>query len=522
MPSKPYYNAAHALDRAARAHSSRTSLIYNGEKITVMEAAVLTRKLAQLLGSCGVSKGDRVVLISHNTPYHMLLHVACARLGAVFVPISYRVRYEDMQKLIDFCSPRVVVVEPEVGEKGMFYSTGTITQFVIDDDSRAPEIAPALRMGYFALSAAYAGFDGEFITDIPDGSTALNSREYPEGPAVLLFTSGTGGEPKAVMLTHKELWWGSRNFREGFEYSTMDVELVVAPLSHIGGFNGTTLDLFTHGGTVVIMRDFDATSLLRLLEKYRVRMMFGVPTMFSEMLSDPDFAEYDLSAFRLPLVGGAPVQPALLQRMEEAGLAPLNVYGMTELAASGCYLPAEYLPTHRGSIGRPFAHVTARIVDPDTGEDAKTGELWLNGPNVITSYWHDAAAESFVSGWFRTGDLVRVDDQGFLWLVDRIGSLINSGGESISPEEVSDVISRFPGVAQCAVVGVPDEKWGETVGAAIVLEPGAAVPTLEELQDFAANFLARYKLPRILKVLSQLPLNAHGKVERAAVTDLLS
>ncbi|MDO5025021.1 MAG: AMP-binding protein [Trueperella sp.] len=522
MPSKPYYNAAHALDRAARAHSHRTSLVYNSEKITVMEAAVLTRKLAQLLGSCGVSQGDRVVLISHNSPYHLLMHVACARLGAVFVPISYRLRYEDMQKMVDFCSPRVIVVEPEVGEQGMFYSTGTTVQFVIDDDGRAPAIAPALRAGYFALSAAYTGFDGEFITDNPDGTTALNSREYPEGPAALLFTSGTDGVAKAVMLTHKELWWGSRNFREGFEYSTLDVELVVAPLSHIGGFNGTTLDLFTHGGTVVIMRDFDAASLLRMLEKYRVRMMFGVPTMFTEMLAEPNFADYDLSAFRLPLIGGAPATPALLQQLEDAGLEPLNVYGMTELAAAGCYLPAEYLPTHRGSIGRPFAHVTARIVDPETAEDSKTGELWLQGPNVITSYWHGAAAESFVSGWFRTGDLVRVDDQGFLWLVGRIGGLINSGGENISPEEISDVISRFPGVAQCAVVGVPDEKWGETVGVALVLKPGAEVPTLSDVQDFTANFLARYKLPRILKVLSQLPLNSHGKVDRAAVVDLLS
>lgn len=521
--SKPNYNPAHALDRAARAHPSRISIVYAGEQLTVEEAAVRTRQLAQMLATTGVSEGDRVALISRNSPYHLLLHVACARIGAIFVPLSARLTRADHQELIDFCAPRIVVADIGVAEGGTFESLGTMRHFVIDDDPHSSSVSTAISLGYFGIAAAADTQNGKFITTEKTGSTALNSRRYPEGPAALLLTSASAGKPKAVELTHEQLWWGSRNFREGFEYSTRDPVLTVAPMTHIGGFNGTTLDLFSHGGTVVVVREFRPRRVLELLAKHRVAMMFGVPTMYAALLDEPSFTDFDLSAFRLPLIGGAPVSAALIARMRGHGLEPLNVWGMTEMAASGAYLPAEQLDARAGSIGRPFSHVHARIVD-DAGNDCSEGELVVRGPSVVNSYWHDpeATARTFRNGWLYTGDLVRLDDDGFLWVTGRLHNLINSGGVKIQAEEVQAAIAHMPGVSDCAVIGTPHPVWGEAVSAALVMQPGVQPPSLTEVQNFAATTLARFKVPRTLIVVDELPTNANGKADRAALVDMFA
>lgn len=517
MRKSPIFNTAHSLDRAARAHSDRASIHYGARTYTVLEAALATRRLAQLLAQAGVAQGDRVALISHNSPYHLLLHVACARLGAVFVPISHRLVRQELESLVAFTAPRVVVAEPEIAEVGRFATPDM--HFVIDDDPAASSFKPALSQGYLALAAAADAFDAHLIIPDPQGLSALNTREYPEGPAAILFTSGTAGIPKAVELTHEHLWWGSRNFREGFEYSNLDVELVVAPMTHIGGFNGTTLDLFTHGGTVVVVREFEPGNVLAQLAEHKVSIMFGVPTMYAALVTHPDFSETDLSAFRLPLMGGAVVPAPLLGRLASRGLRPLNVWGMTETSASGCYLPFELAAEHPGAIGRPFAHVQARIVDSN-GDDAVEGELLVRGPNVITSYWHNeaATAESFTGGWLRTGDLVRMDEGGQLWVVGRLHQLINSGGEKIVPQEVEAALASVPGVADVVVVGVPDETWGETVAAVVVATPGEEPPTLEAMRSLET--IARYKLPRALAIVEALPVNGNGKVDRVVAAQV--
>lgn len=518
MLKKPNYNPAHALDRAARAHPNRASIVYAGQTMSVVEAAFATRQLAQMLAATGVSSGDRVVLIARNSPYHLLLHVACARLGAIFVPISSRLTRKDHQQLIDFCAPRVVVVEPETADDGMFEASFPLLHLVIDDDVFGPSVSTAISSGFYGMTAAMQAQNGKFLTTIKDGSTALNSRQYVDGPAAMLFTSASTSQPKAVELTHEQLWWGAQNFREGFEYSNHDVVLSVAPLTHIGGFNGTTLDLFSHGGKVVIVREFKSARVLNLMEEHKVAIMFGVPTMYAALLADPTFGERDLSAWRLPLIGGAPAAPALLERLMDHGLQPLNVWGMTETAASGAYLPAEQLGERAGSIGRPFSHVEASIVDED-GNDATEGELIVRGPSVVTSYWHDPerSAQTFRGGWLHTGDIVRVDEDGFLWMTGRLHNVINSAGVKIQAEEIQAVLSLMPGVSDCAVIGTPDPMWGESVSAAVVMQPGADAPTLEQVQEFVEDHLARFKVPRKVIIVDALPTNANGKADKGAL-----
>lgn len=525
MPKFPIYNSAFALDRADFAHPDRPSLSFGGGTITVHEAAVATRQIAQLLIQAGVSHGDRVMLVARNSPYHMLVHVACARIGAIFVPVSFRFTQYEVQNLVDFCSPRVVICDPEAAERGMFASTGTLMHFVLDDSSAGP-LSAALAHGYLALGAGMRQFGEDFLADSPEADVALGQREYPEGLAAILFTSGSSGTPKAVPLTHENLWWGSQNFVEGFEYRHDEVVLAVSPMSHIGGFNGTVLDLFANGGHVVVMPTFDPGLVLKTIEEKHVNIMFGVPTMYGALAAHPDFETCDLSSWRLPLVGGSIVPAPLLGKLAARGLHPINVWGMTELSASGFCLSADRLRDYPGSIGRPFAYVQARIVDPETFVECPRGtegELWVRGPSLTRGYWHgeEYNEQAFVDGWLRTGDIAVQDEDGNTKILGRVGDLINSGGEGIYPGEVENVIADMESVAHVCVAGVPDQVWGERVGAAIVMNDGYEPLTLAHIQAFAGMRLARFKLPRQLLVVEALPVGSSGKVDRLAVARML-
>ncbi|QJC22363.1 class I adenylate-forming enzyme family protein [Arcanobacterium buesumense] len=511
---KPHYNPAYSLDMAAHSHGQRFAIHYGETSYTVLEATLITKQLAAMLGDIGVGQGDRVALIARNSPYHMLLHVACARIGAVFVPISYRFAGPELADVLDFAQPRVVVADLE---SSRIQKRHGVSYFVIDDDVEFSSLTNGYPKGFQGLSACYRKSHPMEATAWKTGLAVDTNVSEVDGGA-MLFTSGSTGRPKAVYLTHEQLWWGSQNFREGFEYSNHDVELVTVPLTHIGGFNGTTLDLFSHGGTIVIVREFDPGRVLQELERHRVAMMFAVPTMYSALLAHPDFSQRDLTAFRLPLIGGAICPPALLARMEESGLRPLNVWGMTETGGAGFMLSQDLLAQARGSIGSPFAHVSAKIID-EFGQEADTGELVISGPHVVHSYWNDPSftAEAFRDGWLLTGDMARRDAEGHVWIVGRTRYQINTGGEKVIPEEVSSVLLQMPQIVDAAVVGIPDETWGEAVAAAIVVKPGEQAPDLGTIRDFVASHIARYKAPRAVCVVPSLPTNANGKTDMAQI-----
>lgn len=527
MHKPPIYNAARALDQAAFAHPNRTSITYGDQVLTVAQANALTRQLSQLLAQAGVTRGDRVMLASHNSPYHLLTYIACARLGAVFVPVSFRLTQLELQELVDFTAPRALICEPEVAARGSIVSTGTLLQFVIDDDVQAGPLSAGFANGYLALGAAMSPHDAAMVSDTANpGVLGLNQQGYPDGLAALFMTSGTAENPRAVALTHANLWWGSRNFRDGFEYRPNETVLAVSPLSHIGGFNGTTLDVFSAGGHVVIERHFDAGETLRIIEEHRVSIMFAAPTMYIALINHPDFATRDLSSWRLPLVGGSQVPAPLLGRLAARGLQPINVWGMTETAASGAYLPFEHCPEHPGSIGRPFAYIEARICDSETGkavEHGEIGELLVRGPSVASGYWHGEAysAQAFSGDWLHTGDLASVDSTGFLSISGRMVDRIMTGGEGVVPDEVENVLRQFPGVRDAVVCGVPDDVWGELIVAGLELEKGVAEPSFADIEGFAEKILARFKLPRYIAVFEQIPLTANDKTDRAAARSVM-
>ena len=334
--------------------------------------------------------------------------------------------------------------------------------------------------------------------------------------AIIMYTSGTTGRPKGAMLTHGNLWWNNTNALHTLDVVHDDVTLVVAPLFHIGGLNVITLVTWQKGGEVVLHRSFDPAACLADIARYGVTTFFGVPAMFLFLSQHPDFAAADLSSIRMFICGGAPLPEPLLRLYLDRGVPIQQGYGLTETAPMVTFLTAEHSLTKLGSAGRPPLFTEVRIADTDNTtvtEPLARGEVCVRGPNVLAGYWNrpDATAEAIdADGWFHTGDVGYLDGDGFLFIADRVKDMVITGGENVYPAEVESVLFAHPGIAEVAVIGLPDERWGEAVTAVVVAK--AQPPTLEELREFAGRSLARYKLPTRLQIVEVLPRNPAGKV----------
>ena len=302
-----------------------------------------------------------------------------------------------------------------------------------------------------------------------------------------------------------------------FDVNEDDVSLVVAPLFHIGGLNVTPLTTWQKGGEVVLQRSFDPGDALADIGRYGVKTMFGVPAMFLFMSQHPGFADADLTSVRTLICGGAPVPEPLMKTYNGRGIPIQQGYGLTETAPFVTLLSPEFGLAKLGSAGKPPLFSDVRLVDPDgrvVSEPLAKGEVCARGPNIMAGYWNrpDATAEAIdAEGWFHTGDVAYFDEDGFLFICDRVKDMVISGGENVYPAEVESVLYDHPSVAEVAVIGLPDERWGEAVTAVVALK-GDRAPDLEELREFARSRLAGYKLPSRLFVVDALPRNPAGKV----------
>ena len=347
------------------------------------------------------------------------------------------------------------------------------------------------------------------------GTDAVAARE--NDVALIMYTSGTTGRPKGAMLTHGNIWWNNTSSMHTLDCLADDVTLTAAPIFHIGGLNVTTLVAFQKGALVILHRSFDPGRALADVAAHRVTTMFGVPAMFQFMAQHPSFPETDLSSLRVLIVGGAPCPAPVLKAYLERGVSMQQGYGLTETAPMVSFLAPEFALLKLGSSGKTPLFVEVKIVDPagrTIAAPRAQGEILVRGPNVTPGYWNlpEATAQAIdKEGWFRTGDAGFFDEEGFLTISDRIKDMIISGGENIYPAEVESALMRHPAIAEVAVIGEPDPQWGEGVVAIAALKPGHAL-TIDELREFVGEFLARYKLPRRLEIVSALPRNATGKI----------
>ena len=334
--------------------------------------------------------------------------------------------------------------------------------------------------------------------------------------AVIMYTSGTTGRPKGAMLTHGNLLWN--NVSSGFDISmhTEDITLVAAPLFHIGGLNVTMLSALQHGARIVLHRGFDPARAIEDIARYACTTMFGAPAMFLFMAQQPEFASTDISSLRMLIVGAAPVPKSLLDIYGKRGVALNQGYGLTETAPFVSFLTSEFLESKMGSAGKANIMGEVKIADAEgnTVAPGEVGEILYRGANVMKGYWNrpEATAEAIdAEGWFHTGDAGYLDEDGFLFISDRVKDMVISGGENVYPAEVEGVLFEHESIREVAVIGLPDEKWGEAVTAVVAVHDEAEL-TLDALRDFCGGKLARYKLPLRLYIVEALPRNPAGKV----------
>ncbi len=471
----------------------RKALRFEGRDWTYGQMQTAIEDCAGRLAALGIANGERVAFLGLNQPMFFFAMFAAARLGAIFVPLNFRLTGPELAFMIEDCAASALIV----------------------DEQHRPVIEPQ-RERLQSLKAFLAAEDDAGWTSGPAPETAP-VRVGEDDVAMIMYTSGTTGRPKGAMLTHGNFWWNNANGMHTLDCLADDVTLTAAPVFHIGGLNVTTLTAFQKGALVVLHRTFDPGRALADIAAHKVTTMFGVPAMFLFMAQHPAFAETDLSSVRMFVVGGAPCPLPLLKTYLARGVSMQQGYGLTETAPMVSFLAPEYALSKVGSSGRTPMFVEVRIVDLSgaTIEAPRVqGEILVRGPNVTPGYWGMPEATALAidkDGWFRTGDAGFFDEEGFLTISDRIKDMIITGGENVYPAEVESALMRHPAIAEVAVIGEPDEQWGEGVVAIAALKAGRSL-TIDELRDFAGGELARFKLPRRLEIVAALPRNATGKI----------
>lgn len=469
------------IDRAVAQVPDRTALIVGSERLSYAELNALAQRCAVALRESGVGPGDAVAVVDGGSPLAVAALIGVARLGAAAAQMNPDLKLGEMAALCEMIGAKVGLAGTEhVAKLGEALGGTVLTR---DDVARA-----GLQLGAGA--------------PIDESSTGL-----------ILFSSGSTGLPKPVHISHRIV-----SDRLTYYGAPVDpdheppIDMMTVPLFHIGGTLGLLITLHS-GRSIVIMPRFDAAAWLGAVEEYRVAQTFVVPTMLRRILDHPDFARRDLSSLKALSYGAAPAQPDLIRRAVTAlpAVAFSNVFGQTEtLGAYAALSPDDHRALRKlDSVGRPFPGVELRVVDVETQEDVGVGQV---GEAVVR------AAQNITADWLPTGDLVVVDDEGYLFVKGRVKDTINRGGEKFGPVEIETVIRTMPGVVEAAVAGVPDEDLGERVGVLIVGDKGLQV---EDVKAYCGQELARYKVPEIVVFVDELPYNRYGKIPRAAVVEVI-
>lgn len=480
--------------RRAEMTPHRTALLFEDDEITYGELNERVARLSHALTEFGVRPGDRVAYLGTNHPAFFDVLFATLNVGAVLVPVNTRLAVEEVAFILSDSGTDIVFYGEDKRESiDRFRSAIPHVQQWIDAESTIDE-----------LITAHSPWQGNVPVEM-------------DGPAIIMYTSGTTGRPKGAVLSHANITWASINQMIDLDIRPDETTLSVAPLFHIGGLNGTVLTTILKGGRVVILRGFDPAAVLTAIRDYRVNSFFAVPTMLDMLATHDQFPETDVSCIRSLVVGGAPPPDVTLDRWLKRGVPVQQAFGMTEAAPSVSMLAGEDAHERRGSAGKRSFFTELKIVDAD-GEIALPdviGEILLRGPNVFSGYWQreDATRDAFDGEWYRSGDAGLLDADGYLYIRDRYKDMYISGGENVYPAEVENVLKSCPGIAEVAVIGVPDEKWGEVGLAIVVAEPGRDI-VADAVIEHAKNHLAPFKVPKRVTVVDELPKTASGKITK--------
>ncbi|MDP9981350.1 fatty-acyl-CoA synthase [Pseudarthrobacter oxydans] len=487
--------------------------------------------LAVGLAAAGYVTGDRIATLTGNSSDHVVVFFACAKAGLVLVPLSWRLSPRELAAQLELADPQLLLVEDELES----LAAGACTLLAHRPRTAAlgpggieKSVPPPSRV--LAAAVPDAGAAGVYVRGPEIRGPEMRLLEAPrevrdDDPLLMIFTSGTEGASKAAVLTHANCFWTNLSLSRTMDLGSTDVVLAVLPQFHVGGWNIQPLLAWWTGATVVLERGFEPGRVLQLIAERRVTMLMGVPTQYLMLAEHPDFATAELGSLRHAVVGGAPMPAPLLRIWHRRGVALSQGYGLTEASPNVLCLANEDAARMVGYSGKPYPHVAVAVADPVTGDildGAASGELLVGGPGVFAGYFRDPAATAavLVGDWLRTGDLVERDAEGYIKVVDRLKDIFISGGENVAPAEVEAALLAHPAVAQAAVVGVEDERWGETGVAFVVIRPGMATDEQELLEHCAAR-LARFKVPGRIETVGALPRTALNKVLRGRLRQQL-
>jgi fatty-acyl-CoA synthase len=482
--------------------AGKTAFIFNDDITTYDEFYVQVNQLAHALRGAGITSGTRVAYLGENHPSFLVTFLATTQIGAIFVPLNTRLAPAEVSYALDDSGASLLIHSSALAHLAVQGSAGMPLRLVQADGE--PHEAGATTLAAFTEGASV-----EFIDE------PVQLRD----PALILYTSGTTGHPKGAVLTHENFLWNTFNAIVDFDITSKEMSLMISPLFHVASLGMGALPMLIKGGTIVLEAGFNPERALMLIEKYGITMLSGVPTTYQMMCEHPNWATTNLSTVHHMTCGGSAVPARVLDAYESRGLAFTLSYGMTESSPGATSMPPAYSRAKAGSSGLPHYFVDMRIRAEDNTEApvGEVGEIQLRGPNVIAEYWNkpEASRVSFVDGdWFKTGDMGYVDTDGFLFVADRIKDMIISGGENIYPAEIEQIIFELDGVTGAALIGVPDDKWGEVPWAILTMAGGATV-TLEQVRDHLTNRVARYKMPKNVIVIDEFPRTASGKIRKA-------
>ena len=478
--------------------------LHSNRAFTFAEAeARVSRLAAHLQRACGVDRGDRVAVLCMNSTDMLEVWSACAKIGAIFLPLNWRLAPPEIDFILSDGEPQALIFDTANADtvKALEWTGATL-------------IETSGGGGDTPYEAAITGADGDYAEQAMGHDDAWT----------ILYTSGTTGRPKGAINTYGMAFWNAVNLGIFMAVTPQARGITLLPLFHTGGLNCYAAPLLHAGGSSLVMRAFDAGAALRLIGDPEVGMthFFGVPANYLFMAQHPDFPLTDFSRLVRAGIGGAPAPVPLLEAWKAKGVALVQGFGMSETSPAVCFQDAERAFAKPGSAGRSVHYGEMKVVLED-GTDAgvnEVGELWVRGPNIMPGYWRrpEATAASFTGEWFHTGDAARIDEDGDCWIVDRWKDMFISGGENVYPAEVESAMHALPEVADVAVVGEPSDKWGET-GVAFVVPAEGAQPTEADILGALNGRLARYKIPKRVIFTGPLPRNATGKIVKAPLRE---
>jgi indoleacetate---CoA ligase len=495
---------AHWIERSAAFAPDKLAIRFADRDLSYAAFAERIRLTGARLAALGVGRGDVVAYLGRNHPDLLALLFACARCGALVVPLNWRHATPEHARVLSDCTPRAVLVDASFTPRA---------QTLRDD---FPD------MIWATLGEAPAGW---LAWEEIDGARQSPAAASPEDPVLICYTSGSTGAPKGVVLTQNALLWNAFNSNHMHDMTSADRVLTTLPLFHVGGLNILTLPALHAGASVYLHEQFEPAAAIEAIERERITLTVLVPAQLTAMMEHPRWGDADLTSLRMITTGSTIISESFIRRVNGRGLRVVQVYGSTETCPIAAYVRAENADRKAGAAGLPALHCELRVVDDDDNDvpAGRDGEIVVRGPNVSRCYWRapKATAEAYRGGWYHSNDIGHFDAEGYLHVVSRKTDMIISGSENIYPAEIENVLLECSAIVEACIVGRPDERWGEAAVAFIVLQPGAQMSEAE-VRALLEDRIARFKHPREIRFTDALPRTALGKVMRAELVKTVS